>query len=115
MRYGILLLVLAVLVAGTALAEPGNPIAVTATYYAGTVRGYTCGTWPVMPASERTSYILGVIALSDALYASDRLDYMLNEAVRLPLSAVAYRPLVDTGCLYVSPATPVLTVLYSLK
>lgn len=69
----------------------------------------------MLPASGRTSYILGVIALADALYASDRLDYLMDEAVRLPQSAVTYRTLVDAGCLYVSSSTPILAVLYSLK
>lgn len=115
MRYWVLLAVVGVLLAGSATAEPGNPIAVAATYHAGAVRGYTCGTWPVMPASERTSYILGVIALADTLYASDRLDYDTEQAVRLPLSAAAYRPLVDAGCAYLPAVTPVLAVLYTLK
>lgn len=115
MRYWVWLPVAALLVGGSALAEPGNPIAVTATYHAGTVRGYTCGTWPLMPANERTSYILGVIALADTLYTSDRLDFEMDQAVRLPLSAAAYRSLVDAGCVYVPAATPVLAVLYALK
>jgi hypothetical protein len=39
----------------------------------------------------------------------------MDQAVRLPQSAVAYRSLVDSGCLLVSASTPVLAVLYSLK
>ncbi len=115
MRYWVLLPVVALLSAGSALEEPGKPVTVAAAYHADVVRGYTCGTWQVLPGGERTSYILGVIALADTLYASDRLDYVLDEAVRLPLSAAAYRPLVDTGCLYVPSTTPVLAVLYTLK
>ncbi|MCS7173279.1 MAG: hypothetical protein N0A24_07795 [Armatimonadetes bacterium] len=115
MRYWILLPVAALLVGGSALAEPGNPIAMTATYYAGAVRGYTCDIWRFMPTSERTAYILGVIALADTLYASDRLDYEMDQAVRLPLSAVTYRHLVDAGCQYMPANTPVVSVLYSLK
>ncbi len=115
MRYWVLLPAVAVLFVAPALGEPGNPIAVAATYHAHVVRGYTCGTWQVMTGSERTTYILGVIALADTLYASDRLDYPMDEAVRLPLSAAAYRPLVDAGCLYVPATTPVLAVLYAVK
>ncbi|MCS7171988.1 MAG: hypothetical protein N0A24_01005 [Armatimonadetes bacterium] len=115
MRYWILLPVVALAAAGSAVAEPGNPIAVAAASHAGLVRGYTCGTWAVLSTSERTSYILGVIALADTLYASDRLDYQMDQAVRLPLSAAAYRPMVDAGCLYVPAATPVVAVLYSVK
>lgn len=115
MRYWVLLPALALLLGGSAAAEPGNVIALTATYQASNLRGYTCELWPWLPASERTSYILGVIALADTLYASDRLSYAMDEAVRLPLSATHYRTLVDTGCRYVPPSTPVLAVLYSLK
>ncbi|MDR7437062.1 MAG: hypothetical protein QN173_06520 [Armatimonadota bacterium] len=115
MRYWLLLLAPALLLGGSAVAEPGNVIATTAVYQSAAIRGYTCATWAFLPTSERTSYILGVVALADALYASDRLDYAMDEAVRLPLSASAYRPLVDAGCLYVPASTPVLAVLYSLK
>ncbi|MDR7392540.1 MAG: hypothetical protein QN161_09620 [Armatimonadota bacterium] len=115
MRYWVLLPVLALLLGGSAAAEPGNVIATTAAYQAANLRGYTCEVWAWLPASERTSYILGVIALADTLYASDRLDYAMDQAVRLPLSAAAYRAMVDTGCRYVPSSTPVLAVLYSLK
>jgi hypothetical protein len=114
-RWWILLPAVALAVAGSAMAEPGNPVAVAAAYHAGTVRGYTCGNWPYLAAANRTDYLLGVIALADTLYASDRLDPLMDQAVRLPQSAVAYRSLVDSGCLFVSASTPVLAVLYSLK
>ncbi len=115
MRWWILPAAVALAVGGTAVAEPGNPVAVAAAYHAGTVRGYTCGNWVFLGASNRADYLLGVIALADTLYASDRLDPLMDEAVRLPQSAVAYRSLVDSGCLFVPASTPVLAVLYSLK
>ena len=115
MRPLFILPVLALALAGSALAEPGNPVAVAAAYHAGTVRGYTCANWAFLPTTNRTDYLLGVIALADTLYASDRLDYAMDEAVRLPQSAVTYRGLVDAGCLYVPATTPVVAVLYSLK
>lgn len=115
MRYWVLVPVLAVLFGGYALAEPGNPVAVAANYHATSVRGYTCGDWPFLPARNRTDYLLGIIALADTLYASDQLDYLMDEAVRLPESAVTYRSLVDVRCAYVSSSTPVIAVLYSVK
>ena len=115
MRWWILVPAAALVVGGSALAEPGNPVAVAAVYHAATVRGYTCATWVFLSAGNRADYLLGVIALADTLYASDRLDPLMDEAVRLPQSAVAYRSLVDSGCLFVPASTPVLAVLYSLK
>lgn len=115
MRYWVLLPVAALLAGGVAFAEAGNPVALAASAYATTVRGYTCGTWAWLSAETRTSYLLGVIALADTLYFSNRLDYEMDQAVRLPLSAAAYRPLVDAGCVYVPSATPVVAVLYALK
>lgn len=115
MRYRILLAVLALLLGGSALAEPGNVIATSAAYHAGTVRGYTCANWVFLPPGNRTDYLLGVIALADTLYASNLLDYATDEAIRLPNSAVNYRSLVDAGCLIVPGSTPVVTVLYSVK
>lgn len=114
-RYWVLVPVLAVLLGGYALAQPGNPVAVAAIYHATSVRGYTCGSWPFLPATNRTDYLLGIIALADTLYASDRLDYLMDEAVRLPQSAATYRSLVDLACASVSSSTPVIAVLYSVK
>lgn len=103
------------LLGSTASSEPGNLVAAVATYQQPYVRGYTCGTWAIMTASERATYLLGIIALADALQASGHLDSTLSEAIRLPLSAAVYRSLVDTACLYAGPQAPVLAVLYTLK
>ncbi len=116
MRFRIIGAVLvAVLVGGSAGGEPGNPIALAASVQREYVRGYSCGLWASMPASERASYLLGIIALADALQASGELDEEVEEAVRLPLSAADYRRLVDTACRYAGPDAPVLVVLYALK
>jgi hypothetical protein len=107
--------VIVLLVGSIATADPGNPIALTATYQASLVRGYTCGSWMLMDLNSRTSYLLGIIALADALQASGQVDDATAGILRLPLSAVNYRSLVDAGCAYLPPATPILAVLYTLK
>lgn len=117
LRPGVALaVVLAVALAvGSASGEPGNLIATTATYYQSYIRGYTCGTWSAVSGEGRVSYILGVVALADTLASSGQVYGPMLDAVRLPLSAVAYRPLVDAGCAYSGPAASVLAVLYTLK
>lgn len=84
------------------------------------VRGFSCASWGGMPSSERAAYVLGIIALSDALeHASLDVSHSLTSAdyraIELTRSATDYTTMISSGCLAVPSSTPVLAVLFTLK
>jgi hypothetical protein len=73
-----------------------------------------------MSVDARSAFVLGVIALSDALeHGSNDPDFSLTtddyRALNLPRSANDYVPMITTGCGQVAGTTPVLAVLFQVK
>ena len=118
-RKWVLALAFIVVFALPASTEPGNRMA----QYAGRsgVRGYTCENWNTeMSPVQRVAYLLGVIAMTDALRhaAADDTHSLTQqdfEVLRLPRSANDYGPLVSAACASLPGPTPVLVALYNAK
>jgi hypothetical protein len=84
------------------------------------VRGYSCAAWANLTPELRSAYLLGVIALSDALeHGSNDEQFSLTtddyKALNLPRSANDYATMVSTGCGQVAGTTPALAVLFQVK
>ncbi len=84
------------------------------------VRGYTCTTWATMTGETRAAYLLGIIALSDALeHGSNDPNFSLTtedyRAINLPRSANDYAVMISTGCGQVAGSTAVMAVLFQVK
>jgi hypothetical protein len=84
------------------------------------VRGYSCSTWANMSGDARSAFVLGIIALSDALeHGSNDPNFSLTtddyRTLNLPRSANDYAVMVTNGCGQVAGTTPVLAVLFQVK
>ncbi len=114
----LLLPLVVVLAAAAVTAQLTNPIAQYAMKSG--VRGYSCSVWGGMASAERTAFMMGVVALSDALeHASLDPNHSLTSAdyraIELARSASDYAAMASAGCLTVPSSTPVLAVLYTVK
>ena len=107
------------LLALPAATEPGNRMAQYGTMSG--VRGYTCEIWnSSMSPNERAAYLLGMIAIVDALrHAAGDDNHSLTQrdcdVLRLPRSANEYSTLVSTACLSLPSSTPVIVALFVSK
>jgi hypothetical protein len=111
-------LIAAIFIIPAVRAESGNRISTYALRNG--VRGYTCNTWAGMSTDARAAFVLGVIALSDALeHGANDQNFSLTtddyRSLNLPRSANDYASMVTSGCNQVSGTTPVLAVLFTLK